>query len=445
MKLSYYSVIVMLLNLKALQSAYSLWSSFSKQEAVDFSEGYGVDKSYPIHHHIKNRESPYWGALYDDHMERCAKYYSARECKATENARLEMNLNQPKTQVNYTKLGFEKRKAPEKAWEIIKGFWDRHKNSPVLESWPRGYTYVNTWESPTDMVSFENHDFAEGKSAKQQIWDAMKPVLEDWVGQELQPTSLYGIRVYKDKAILATHVDRLPLVTSCIIQVSQDVNELWPIEVYTHDGQAVNVTMQPGDMVMYESHSVLHGRPFPMNGSHYANVFIHFQPVNHVENNRRAFGGSDVDKRAVINRLKRNRKMEVVGHEAENHDISKLREHMLLLKDSEGHNLPRTGNLIAKVADDLRLTAAKGDIMGLVTILENEADTTLVNAMDENNWTALHEASRAGHIDCVKYLVEMGADIGGKTASGETAFELARHELEPTDPVIKYFENIRAP
>ena len=33
----------------------------------------------------------------------------------------------------------------------------------------------------------------------------------------------------------------------------------------------------PGDMVLYESHSVIHGRPFPMQGRFYANFFIHFE------------------------------------------------------------------------------------------------------------------------------------------------------------------------
>jgi hypothetical protein len=64
-------------------------------------------------------------------------------------------------------------------------------------------------------------------------------------------------------------VDRLPLVSSCIIQVAQDIDEPWPIEVYDHAGKAYNVTMQPGDMVLYESHTVLHGRPFPMKGRKY--------------------------------------------------------------------------------------------------------------------------------------------------------------------------------
>lgn len=69
-------------------------------------------------------------------------------------------------------------------------------------------------------------------------------------------------------------VDRLPLVSSAIINVAQLVNEPWPVEVYDHNGQGHNVTMEPGDMVLYESHTVLHGRPFPMNGSHYVNYSL---------------------------------------------------------------------------------------------------------------------------------------------------------------------------
>jgi prolyl 4-hydroxylase len=121
-------------------------------------------------------------------------------------------------------------------------------------------------------------------------------VLEEWTGHKLEPTSMYGIRVYSDNSVLATRkhcnasiltwmryytiscdvmssmrvdVDRLPLVSSCIIQVAQDVDEPWPIEVYDHNGKAWNVTMQPGDLTLYESHTVLHGRPFPMKGRFY--------------------------------------------------------------------------------------------------------------------------------------------------------------------------------
>ena len=58
--------------------------------------------------------------------------------------------------------------------------------------------------------------------------------------------SLYGIRIYREGSVLATHVDRLPLVSSAIINVDQDLDEPWPLEVYGHDGRATNVTMEPG-------------------------------------------------------------------------------------------------------------------------------------------------------------------------------------------------------
>ena len=61
--------------------------------------------------------------------------------------------------------------------------------------------------------------------------------------------------------------------------MAQDVEEDWVLEVYGHDGKATNVTMLPGDMVLYESHSVIHGRPFPLKGKYYANIFVHFEPM----------------------------------------------------------------------------------------------------------------------------------------------------------------------
>lgn len=41
--------------------------------------------------------------------------------------------------------------------------------------------------------------------------------------------------------------------------------------------------MAPGDMVLYESHSVIHGRPFPLKGKYFANVFVHFEPVANLD------------------------------------------------------------------------------------------------------------------------------------------------------------------
>ena len=39
---------------------------------------------------------------------------------------------------------------------------------------------------------------------KQRIWDGMKPILEEWVHEKLVPTSLYGIRIYRNNSMLST-------------------------------------------------------------------------------------------------------------------------------------------------------------------------------------------------------------------------------------------------
>jgi prolyl 4-hydroxylase len=99
-----------------------------------------------------------------------------------------------------------------------------------------------------------------GKIIKQALWDAAKETIQEWTGEELTQCSLYGMRVYTEGSALAPHVDRLPLVSSAIVNIAQDVDEPWPLEVIGHDGRAHNVTMEPGDMVLYESHSVIHGK-----------------------------------------------------------------------------------------------------------------------------------------------------------------------------------------
>ena len=106
---------------------------------------------------------------------------------------------------------------------------------------------ANNWVSQSSFVSVEDSKLRGGGYAlKQKLWNEAHDVIAEWTGQELTQCSLYGIRVYHEGSMLATHVDRLPLVSSAIINVDQDVDEPWPLEVIGHDGRAYNVTMEPG-------------------------------------------------------------------------------------------------------------------------------------------------------------------------------------------------------
>ena len=38
------------------------------------------------------------------------------------------------------------------------------------------------------------------------------------------------------------------------------------------------MVLSPGDLLWYESASVIHGRQWPLNGRSYDNLFVHFKP-----------------------------------------------------------------------------------------------------------------------------------------------------------------------
>lgn len=165
---------------------------------------YGVDCSYPIHYGIDRKACPYFYDQYQKLMQGCYKLYSRAECDANEKSRLQMNLDQARAQHNYTEIGFKHIRAPKGVWEPLIEFYEKYKSKKKMEKWYSGATIVNTWDAPSYMVSFEDPEFKGGMLIKQKIWDGVRPVIEDWVGHKIQPTSLYGIRLYTGGSVLAT-------------------------------------------------------------------------------------------------------------------------------------------------------------------------------------------------------------------------------------------------
>lgn len=115
---------------------------------------------------------------------------------------------------------------------------------------------------------------------KDQLSLELRDVLEDWYGGRLELTSIYGIRKYQNGAVLRMHVDTVNThVVSAIINVDQGVDEDWPLVILDHNDKEHTVLMKAGDMLLYESARLLHGRPTPFKGTHYDNVFIHYKPT----------------------------------------------------------------------------------------------------------------------------------------------------------------------
>ena len=269
------------------------------------NQRYGVDVSFPMHHVPSSSTNHNANIVYQNYINECNQYYTSPDtniskespslpCNEADQDRFDMNLNQPPVMQNYTMIGFHKTSIPKELFQQLSTFWKNHHMKQKKEVWGKkekdgivnADTHVNHWSSPTYMVHIDNPYFeGGGMELKNYIWNVARQKLETWINNgggadgfglsrsidrntnddnekmwTLSPTSIYGIRVYKEGSILAPHVDRLPLVTSAIINVDQDVDEDWPLEVIGHDGVAYNITMEPGDMLLYESHSIIHGK-----------------------------------------------------------------------------------------------------------------------------------------------------------------------------------------
>jgi prolyl 4-hydroxylase len=405
---------------------------------------YGTDVSWPMQYDIAILGEPASGTIarrqqdiYRQFMAGCIAQYSEKECWRNDHERIAMNLAQPALQTNFTSAGYAKVRAPEKALDKILKFWKARKEEQrVEEKWPASNTYTNHWESPTEMLSIH-----EQPAIKRMVTEQVQEILEAWSGQTLIPTSVYGIRAYHNQSILAPHVDRLPLVISAIINVDQDCDEPWPLEVIGHDGVAVNLTMEPGDMVLYESHSVIHGRPYPLNGNYYANLFLHFEPFSYTANQEQRNMGQQNSRKKTAKELfeQAAAKQDTYTNKESEGDLphyieAGTQQAMQWLQDYVFYRLaPKKKKAFRRTSGvkEAHMVAASGNLEELKNVAAEDPES--LHASDSNGWKPIHEAARSGRTNIMEYLVEEGADVNERTNDGKGGSPLwwAEHMLPP--------------
>ncbi len=98
------------------------------------------------------------------------------------------------------------------------------------------------------------------------------------MGDYVTPTHVYGVREYRRGSVLKEHRDRLVThEASAILNIDQEVSDDWPLIIEDHHCRRHSVVLKPGEMVLYEGARLRHGRPSALNGTRYANVFVHFK------------------------------------------------------------------------------------------------------------------------------------------------------------------------
>ncbi len=183
----------------------------------------------------------------------------------------------------FTNEGFKKITIPSSTWKLIQSSYEEAKDHFKDE-------YCMVSDDPEDAGirgHIDSTDFSVGtlfspidEETRSRVTDDIRKILEQWSGRNLASTATYGFRSYRRGSRLKMHVDRLQThVISATICVDHKSDTLWPLDIFNHEKKESQILMEPGEMVLYESARLAHGRRQRFDGDFYIGLFVHFIPV----------------------------------------------------------------------------------------------------------------------------------------------------------------------
>ena len=176
-----------------------------------------------------------------------------------------------------TQDGFVKAKIPEDLYAKIMTYYQAGRQDAFPEFDPQDKSEHLTSFIASDKSRYPTEMIPLNQEIKEEIFKGVGSVLQAWSQRELSPTYCYGIRTYKRGAVLKKHTDGFETrIISAILNVDQQVDEPWALQIDDHQGQEHEVFLKPGEMALYESAILSHGRVKPLKGDFYSNLFVHF-------------------------------------------------------------------------------------------------------------------------------------------------------------------------
>jgi Ankyrin repeats (3 copies) len=236
-----------------------------------------------------------------------------------------------------------------------------------------------------------------------------------------------------------------------------------------------NVTSVPGEMVVYEGASVIHGRPYPLpSGSlelpvggdptYMAVLYLHFEPVGYtlqhtLDRQAKDDGVAEslydemptttgaMDKASKVaferalavqqERMQQSKAQEFKGKmelrakdEVPRYVWDNYRDmyQQRFVFQHEPAIYPKPSKVIFGQIS-AHQAAALGDLLALKSLAAK--DRYLLFKADLNGWRPLHEAARSGYADIIEYLLEEGADVNARTNDGLGGTALYWAEKDP--------------
>lgn len=132
-----------------------------------------------------------------------------------------------------------------------------------------------------DFWSFQAH---VSTALRERVLGGIQNAIASWINvgaQDLEFMSAYGARIYRNNSVLLSHVDHLEThVLSAVYCIAIEGEEgPWYLGGFPDfTGKNATVDLRPGQLFLYESAKLPHGRPGTFRGDKYVAMFVHYRP-----------------------------------------------------------------------------------------------------------------------------------------------------------------------
>jgi prolyl 4-hydroxylase len=171
--------------------------------------------------------------------------------------------------------GFKIIKCPSEVWNIVLDAYEKTKPLKKEEVF-EGKNRIIMGEGVTSEIL----PIWEIPDVTGKIHHLLKPLHEEFCGRELIPTYIYGIRSYLNGSSLGVHTDRIEthhIASTLVIDKSLNGTQDWPLTIFDHKNIPQKVYAEVGDLIIYESALLNHGRTEQFEGEYFRNMFIHYK------------------------------------------------------------------------------------------------------------------------------------------------------------------------
>lgn len=181
----------------------------------------------------------------------------------------------------YTTHGFKRGKLPDDLHAIFHQWYLDNRHRAVPEAGETAFgLHCNTGHDNDDWIVPFRPESPELQEPVALARKYLMQLLSEWTGQDVnENTVVYGVRQYHRGSICGMHTDAPDTHAFGIVYHinAKNMDEPWAFNYVTHKGVEHKSFLKPGEIMMYEAATSLHGRKEPLRGDEFANLYFHFR------------------------------------------------------------------------------------------------------------------------------------------------------------------------